>query len=116
MWRAEKVLRSEEKKTCFFTECQTNTLDKHISLPSAKYLHLQTYFFAECICLPGVFTNGHSANVLTDSTWTNGCPRGGSLPSAKLCRVFFAFLPSAIILPSVFLKHSAKIFFAECPI
>ena len=69
MWRAEKVLRSEEKKTCFFAECQTNTLGKHI-------------FFAACICLPSVSTNGRSANVLTDGTQTNGCPRGGSLPSA----------------------------------
>ena len=51
------------RQTYFFTECQIITLDKYI-------------------CLPSVFTNGHSANVLTDGTRTNGCPRGGSLPSA----------------------------------
>jgi len=91
---------------------------KLISLSSVKQIYLaniflcrvpniytrQTYLFAECICLPSVFTNGHSVNVLTDGTQTNDCRRGGSLPSAKLYRVFFAFLPSAIILPSVFLS------------
>ena len=69
---------------------------KLVSSPSAKQIHSasiflcrvpniytrQIYFFAECICLPSVSTNGHSANVLTDGTQTNGCPRGGSLPSA----------------------------------
>ena len=83
MWIVEKVSRPEEKK-------------KLISLPSDNQIHLaniflyrvpnnytrQTYFFAECICLPSLSTNGHSANVLTDGTRTNGCPRGRSLPSA----------------------------------
>ena len=69
MWRAEKVLRLEEKTNLFL--CR---------VPN-KYTQ-QTYFFTECICLPSVSTNGHSTNVLTDGTRTNGCPRGGSLPSA----------------------------------
>ena len=69
---------------------------KLVSLSSAKQIHStniflcpvlnnytrQTYFFAECICLLSVFINEHSTNVLTNGTWTNGCPRGGSLPSA----------------------------------
>ena len=50
----------------------------------AECLPLSSVFgaFAECICLLSVSTNGHSANLLTDGTQTNGCPRGGSLLSA----------------------------------
>ena len=69
---------------------------KLVYLPSAKQIHSaniflcrmpnnyirQTYFFIEYNYLLSVFINGHSANVLTDGTRTNGCLRGGSLPSA----------------------------------
>ena len=117
---------------------------KLVSLPSAKQIHStniflyrvpnnytrQTYFFNECICLPSVSTNRHSANALMDGTRTNGCPPGGSLPSFYFCWVFFflvyrvsnftecflPLLPSVIILPSVFLLHSTKNLFAKCPI
>ena len=58
-----RVPNKYTRQTHFFAECQIITLGKHISLPS-------------------VSTKGHSANVLTDGTRTNGCPRGGSLPSA----------------------------------
>ena len=98
---------------------------KLVSLPSVKQIHSaniflyrvpnnytrQTYFFAECICLPSVSTNRHSANVLKDGTRTNGCLRGGSLPSAQLLpSVFFSGLPSAKLC-RVFFVFFAEYFF-----
>ena len=116
MWRVENVSRVEEKK-------------KLISLPSVKQIHSaniflcrvtnnytrQIYFFVECICLSSVSTNGHSTNVLTDGTRTNGCPRGGSLPSAQLLpSVFFSGLPSAKLCRVFFASFTECNYFAEC--
>ena len=101
MWRVEIVSRLEEKKneiicrvpnnytrqTYFFTECQTITLSKHISLSSAQFCRVFFFQFAECqtlssvICLVcqvqlfyRVFFLQHSAKslfaeCLMDYTW-----------------------------------------------
>ena len=83
-------------KCNYFAECFFTALDKELLCRVPYRMHSvnlflcrlpniytrQTYFFAECICLSSVYTNGHSANVLTDGTRTDEYPHGGSLPCA----------------------------------
>ena len=76
-----KVRREEKKLVSLLSAKQIHSANIFLCRVPNNYTR-QTYSFAECICLPSVSTNRHSANVLTDGTRTNGYPRDGSLPSA----------------------------------
>ena len=75
----------------------------------------QTNFFAECICLSSVSANGHSANVLTDDTWTNVVHVAVLCRVPSFCRVFFfSGLLSAKLYRVFFAFFAECNYFAEC--
>ena len=103
MWRVEKILRSEEKKTYLFTKCK-KTLGKIFSLPSAKGKHSANLLLCRVPLMDTQQTpNGRHTNWRI-STWR--------FFAVYLCFAECFFLVCRV----VFFQHSAKSLVCQMPL